>query len=115
MELSRAFLTFFVLFLSILSFPINHLSVTAEGATVSVAPGTITDDFVFGAGQTYLVTGPMVMTGAVAFEGGSIIKFDDVVTGVSLDITNPVFKTTFPALRFLHPKQRIFNLDNLSN
>ncbi len=94
MKLSRAFLAFFVLFLSVLSFPTIYSLSLAEGAPVSVAPGTITDDFVFGAGQTYLVSGPTVMTGAVTIEGGAIIKFDDAVTGASLDVTNPVFQTT---------------------
>ena len=94
MKLSRAFLAFFVLFLSVLSFPSTHLLPLAEAAPVSVTPGTITTDFVFGAGQTYLVSGPTVMTGAVTIEGGAVIKFDDVVTGASLDIANPVFQTT---------------------
>jgi hypothetical protein len=94
MKLSRAFLSFFVLFLSVISFPTTHSLSLAEGAPVSVAPGTITDDFVFGAGQTNLVTGPTIMTGVVTTEGGAIIKFDDVVTGASLEIANPDFKTT---------------------
>jgi hypothetical protein len=112
MKLSRAFLAFFVLFLSVLSFPITHTFSLAEAAPVSVAPGTITDDFVFGAGQTYLVTRPTVMTGAVTIEGSTVIKFDDAVTGASLDIASPVFQTTssnfavFPSTSALVPGHR---------
>jgi RHS repeat-associated protein len=94
MKRLHAFLTFFVLFLSVLSFPITHSISIADAAPVSVATGTITSDFVFGAGKTYLVSGPTVMTGAVIIEGNAIIKFDDAVTGASLDIANPTFKTT---------------------
>jgi hypothetical protein len=90
----RAFLSFFVLFLSVLSFSITHSLSKAEAAPVSVPSGTIATDFVFGAGQTYLVTGPTVMTGVVTIEGSAVIKYDDAVTGASLDIANPVFQTT---------------------
>jgi len=94
MKLSRAFLVFYVLFLSVCSFPTTQSVSLAEAAPVSLAPGTITTDFVFGAGQTYLVSGPTVMTGAVTIEGGAVVKFDDAATGGSLDIANPVFLTT---------------------
>lgn len=61
---------------------------------IAVAGGTITTDFIFESGQTYLISGPTVMTGVVTIEGNTVIKFDDVSTGASLDISNPVIKTS---------------------
>jgi len=65
-------------------------STFAQSAVTSVS-GTITTDFTFAQGETYLVDGPVTMTGVTTIEGDTTIKFNS--TG-SLDISNPVFNTT---------------------
>ena len=53
--------------------------------------GTVNTDFTFAQGETYLVEGPVMMTGVTTIEGDTTIKFD---SAGSLDISNPVFNTT---------------------
>lgn len=61
---------------------------------IAVAGGVIAQDFVFKSGQTYLISGPTVMTGKVSIEGGTVIKFAEPETGAHLELADAVFATT---------------------
>lgn len=41
----------------------------------------IAGDYTFKSGQTYLVRGPVTITGKTTIQGGAVIKFDDDSTG----------------------------------
>lgn len=67
------------------------LAPTLAQSAVTSVNGTITTDFTFAQGETYLVSGPVTMTGVTTIEGGTTIKYD---SSGSLDISDPVFNTT---------------------